>query len=142
MNSNILVAEPCRSDWTSIAKGVRRHLPDASILRVKDGEQALRFTFQTGLLTREPQIPDLLFLSADLAKVPAEHVLAQVRQDPRTQATAVLILWKDRGAARTEAFMAREWLFEITDTIALDRQVAEAVRRLCRRKLPRRQPCR
>jgi CheY-like chemotaxis protein len=133
MTLNILVAEPSNDDWVSISRGIRRRLPDASILRVKDGEQALRFTFQAGLLTPDPQIPHLVMLSARLPVVSGEHVLDQLRQDPRTRTIPVLVAWKDGYNARVEkieAFRGDEWLFTIFCTVSLEDQVADAVRRL------------
>ena len=133
MTLNILVAEPSNDDWVSISRGIRRRLPDASILRVKDGEQALRFTFHAGLLTPDPQIPHLVVLSARLPGVSGEQVLDQLRQDPRTRTIPVLVAWKDGYNARVEkieAFRGDEWLFTIFCTVALEDQVADAVRRL------------
>jgi CheY-like chemotaxis protein len=138
MNLNVLVAEPLGEDWISIAKALRRLLPSASLLRTRDGEQALRFTFQIGLLTADPQVPGLVLLSAELPVVSTESVLAQLRQDPRTRCTAVLVLWKDPGNARIEAFRAGEWLFEIPGSVAIEAQVAEALRRLYSGRLGRR----
>jgi CheY-like chemotaxis protein len=133
MSLNVLVAEPNNEDWISIARGLRRRLPDASILRVKDGEQALRFTFRTGLLTTDPQIPHLVILSARLPIVSGERVLEQLRQDPRTRSIPALVAWKDGYNSRVEkieAFRGDEWLFTIFCTVALEEQVADAVRRL------------
>lgn len=133
MTLNILVAEPNNDDWISISRGIRRRLPDASILRVKDGEQALRFTFQTGLLTPDPQIPHLVLVAARLPIVSGERVLDQLRQDPRTRSIPVLVAWKDGYNARVEkieAFRGDEWLFTIFCTVALEEQVSDAVRRL------------
>ena len=133
MSLNVLVAEPNNGDWISIARGLRRRLPDASILRVKDGEQALRFTFRTGLLTTDPQIPHLVILSARLPIVSGERVLEQLRQDPRTRSIPALVAWKDGYNSRVEkieAFRGDEWLFTIFCTVALEEQVADAVRRL------------
>jgi CheY-like chemotaxis protein len=133
MNLNVLVAEPSNQDWISISRGIRRRLPDASLLRVKDGEQALRFTFQAGLLTTDPQIPHLVFLAARLPIVSGERVLEQLRQDPRTRSIPVLVAWKDgynTKVEKIEAFRGDEWLFTIFCTVALEEQVADAVRRL------------
>jgi CheY-like chemotaxis protein len=133
MNLNILVAEPNNEDWTAIAKGIRRRLPNASLLRVKDGEQALRFTFRAGLLTPDPQIPHLVLLAARLAVISGERVLDQLRQDPRTRSTPVLLAWKDGYNAKLEkieAFRGDEWLFTVFCTMALEDQIADAVRRL------------
>jgi CheY-like chemotaxis protein len=133
MSLNVLVAEPSNDDWIAIARGLRRRLPDASILRVKDGEQALRFTFRAGLLTDDPQIPHLVILAARLPIVSGERVLDQLRQDPRTRSIPVLVAWKDGYNSRVEkieAFRGDEWLFTIFCTVALEEQVADAVRRV------------
>jgi len=126
MNLKILVAEPSNDDWISISRGLRRRLPDASILRVKDGEQALR-------LASDQHIPQLVLLSARLPVISGEQVLDQLRQDPRTRSIPVLVAWKDNYNARVEkieAFRGDEWLFTIFCTVALEEQVADAVRRL------------
>ena len=126
MNLKILVAEPSNDDWISISRGLRRRLPDACILRVKDGEQALRLTF-------DQHIPQLVLLSARLPVISGEQVLDQLRQDPRTRSIPVLVAWKDNYNARVEkieAFRGDEWLFTIFCTVALEEQVADAVRRL------------
>jgi CheY-like chemotaxis protein len=133
MSLNVLVAEPSNDDWIAIARGLRRRLPDASILRVKDGEQALRYTYQAGLLTSDPQIPHLVILAARLPIVSGERVLEQLRQDPRTRSIPVLVAWKDGYNSRVEkieAFRGDEWLFTIFCTVPLEEQVADAVRRL------------
>lgn len=132
MNFNVLVAEPCNQDWESIVSGIRHNLPHASILRVKDGEQALRFLFDRGLLTDDPEIPDLVLLAAELRGVPAERVLAQLRQDPRTCTTPVIVLSRDgTDADLPDEFRAPEGLVTISGTDALKARIAEAVRRLC-----------
>lgn len=133
MNSNILVAEPSSNDWTAIAKGIRKRLPLASILRVKDGEQALRFALHADLLTPATRTPSLVLLAAQLPLVSGEHVLAELRKHPRTRSIPVLIAWKDAynsKVERLEAFKGDEWLFTVLCTVALEDQVADAVRRI------------
>lgn len=126
MNWNILVAEPSNEDWISILRGLRRRLPRASIQRVRDGEQVLRFT-------ADPEPPHLVMLAARLPVVSGERVLDQLRQDPRTRSIPVLVAWKDGYNSRVEkieAFRGEEWLFTVFCTVALEEQVADAVRRL------------
>jgi len=126
MNWNVLVAEPSNEDWISILRGLRRRLPSASIQRVRDGEQALRFTC-------DPEPPHLVMLAARLPVVSGERVLDQLRQDPRTRSIPVLVAWKDGYNSRVEkieAFRGDEWLFTVFCTVALEDQVADAVRRL------------
>jgi hypothetical protein len=136
MNINVLVAEPSASDWSAIAKGIRRHLPEASMLRVKDGEQALRFLFHRGLLTLEPPVPDLVLLSEDLPLIPAAGVIARMRIDPRTRCTPVIVLRRDREEDALDPYWGGELrasMMTVCVTDGLETQVADAVIDLCQR---------
>ena len=55
--------------WPRILRAIRLELPNASILRVKDTDQAIRHLLHVGLLTAEAQIPDLIL--SDLDPLPA-----------------------------------------------------------------------
>lgn len=144
MTINILVAEPSGSDWSAIAKGVRRQLPDATLLRVKDGEQALRFLFHRGLLTAEPSVPDLVLLAEELPLIPAAGVIARMRIDPRTRHTPVIVLRRDFEEEALDPYWdgeLRTAMRTVCVTDGLEKQVAEAVDDLCHRphSLPDRQ---
>ena len=144
MSYNVLVAEPRDSHWASIANGVRRLQPQAEILRVKDGEQAVRFLFQRGLLTEEPDTPDLVVLAADLPLVPVNAILARLRQHPRTRTVPVIFMWPDCDGDDPvdEASPSQQWLHPQPDVLViigkhrLDKEVAEAINQLSA-KLPR-----
>jgi CheY-like chemotaxis protein len=135
MNFNALVAEPRDAAWAAIAKGVRRHFPDASLLRVKDGEQALRFLLQRGLLTDDPETPDVVLLAAELQGISMDRVFARLRQDSRTRAVPVILRWHDLGKTQVDV---PDLLLEHGDLVLvrgpedLEAQVADAVYRLCR----------
>lgn len=148
MNINVLVAEPSGADWAAIAKGIRRHLPEASVLRVRDGEQALRFLFHRGLLTAEPSVPDLVLLAEELPLIPAAGVIARMRIDPRTRFTPVIVLRRDPEEESLDPYLDPYWDGEIRSamttirvTDALEARVADAVNDLCHRypPLPERQ---
>jgi CheY-like chemotaxis protein len=144
MNTNVLVAEPSSADWAAIAKGISRHLPEASVLRVKDGEQALRFLFHRGLLTSEPAVPDLVLLSEELPLIPAAGVIARMRIDPRTRQTPVIVLRRDPEEESLDPYWdgeIRSAMLTVQVTEALELRVAEAVDDLYRRypPLPERQ---
>jgi len=143
MSLNVLVAEPSGSDWAAIAKGIRRHLPDASMLRVRDGEQALRFLFHRGLLTAEPPVPDLVLLSEELPLIPAAGVIARMRIDPRTRLTPVIVLRRDPEEDSLDPYWGGELraaMMTVCVTDGLETQVAEAVNDICHRQpLPERQ---
>jgi len=97
MIHNVLVAEPDNDTWTSLANGVRRYQPEAAIVRVKDGEQAVRYLFQRGLFTEEPETPQLILLAAELPLVTTDAVIDRLRQHPRTQSIPVIVI--RQGAA-------------------------------------------
>ncbi len=144
MNINVLVAEPSGADWTAIAKGIRRQLPDASVLRVKDGEQALRFLFHRGLLTADPPVPDLVLLAEELPLIPAAGVIARMRIDPRTRFTPVIVVRQDPEQESLDPYWDGEMRSAMTTirvTDGLEVRVAEAVNDLCHRypRLPERQ---
>jgi len=144
MNMNVLVAEPSGADWAAIAKGIRRQLPEASVLRVKDGEQALRFLFHRGLFTVEPPVPDLVLLAEELPLIPAAGVIARMRIDPRTRLTPVIVVRQDLEEESLEPYwdgQLRSAMTSICVTDGLEVQVAEAVHDLCHRypPLPERQ---
>ncbi|MBM0105439.1 hypothetical protein JM946_11805 [Steroidobacter sp. S1-65] len=138
MSYNVLVAEPRDSHWASIANGVRRRQPEAEILRVKDGEQAVRFLFQRGLLTEEPDTPDLIVLAADLPLVPVNAILARLRQHPRTRTVPVIFMWPDCGDDDSDDGPpeSQQWLHPQPDVLVilgthrLDKEVADAIHQL------------
>jgi CheY-like chemotaxis protein len=131
---NALVAEPCDAAWAAIADGIRRHFPDASLLRVKDGEQALRFLLHRGLLTDDPESPSLVVLAAELPVISVERVFVRLRQDSRTRATPVIIRWHDLDKTKVDLpdlLLAEGGLLLVCGPVGLEAQVAEAVRQLC-----------
>jgi CheY-like chemotaxis protein len=134
MTFNILVAEPSNDLWTSIVNGLRRHRPDAEILRVKDGEQAIRLLFRQGLLTDAPETPDLVVLAADLPLLPVNAVIDRIRQHPRTLGVPVILVWPDGGRDDLDDDPEDpHWLHQQPDIVViagthkLEKEVANAV---------------
>lgn len=138
MSYNVLVAEPSDATWASIANGVRRLKPDAAILRVKDGEQAMRFLFHRGLLSEEPERPDLVVLAAGLPIVPVNAILAHLRQHPRTCTVPVIFTWSDcdDDDLDDDAPESQQWRHPQPDVLViigsrkLDRELADAITQL------------
>lgn len=137
MTFNVLVAEPDNGDWELISNGLARHRPDANILRVKDGEQAVRFLFHRGLFTDEPETPDVVLLAAGLPIIACDAVVARVRQHPRTHRLPVIVVWR-AGKNSDAAFMlqSQEWLKRQPPLLTIEAEhlefeVAAAVDRLC-----------
>ncbi|MBL8270963.1 MAG: hypothetical protein JNL55_31460 [Steroidobacter sp.] len=137
MGYNVLVAEPSNDTWTSIAHGVRRYQPEATVLRVKDGEQAVRFLFHRGLLAEDPETPDLIVLNAELAVVPMNAVLARLRQHPRTRSVPVLVVSHDdqEMPELDQPVEGQQWLHRqpgvvvLTGAQRLEKEVADAMHR-------------
>jgi CheY-like chemotaxis protein len=133
MDFNVLVAEPCHADWLSILAGIKQYLPHASLFRVKDGEQAIRFLFYRGLLTDDPQTPNLVLLAGELSRVSAQDVLARLRHHPRTRETPVIVLLRQHEAGTCDLREALSAYERVLVLCALDvaNQVAQAVHHLC-----------
>jgi CheY-like chemotaxis protein len=99
MGLNVLVVAPCNSDWRIIAKGIRCELAVASVLRVVDGVQAIRFMIERGLLTEEPEFPDILVIDLALPMLPAQEVLARVHENAVARSTQIIALTEDPDCA-------------------------------------------
>ena len=110
MTFNVFVAAPGDQAWAMIASGIRRHRPDAAILRVKDGQQAMRFLFCRGLLTEAPETPHLVVLAGNLPAISTEAVVARLRQHPRTCTTPVIVI----GRRREDADLAKAFEQQLT----------------------------
>lgn len=144
MSYNVLVAEPDNDLWSSIANGVRRYQPEAAIVRVKDGEQAMRYLFQRGLFTEEPETPHLIVLAAELSIVSTQAVIERVHQHPRTQAISVVVTRQDEtrndsdeSPAMEECQPRRPGVVEIVATAKLEKDLANALTRLHRAEVPK-----
>lgn len=129
MTYHVLVAEPDNDLWTSIANGVRRHQPDAAIVRVKDGEQAIRYLFERGLFTEEPETPHFVVLAAELPVVPATALIDRLRQHPRTEAISVIVVRREISQLEGEQG-AQRGMIQISATSRLEKDVAYALSQL------------
>jgi CheY-like chemotaxis protein len=134
---NVLVAESDNDRWTCIAKGVRRFQPEAAIVRVKDGEQAMRYLFQRGLFTEEPETPHLIVLATQLPIVPTHAVIDRVLQHPRTQSIPVVVIRPDAGRDDFDEQLASELyppprprVVELCATASIEKDLASTLTRL------------
>ena len=65
----------------------------AQVVWVQDGEAALQFVFRKGVYAqRPPGNPYVMLLDLNMPKVDGLEVLAQVKGDPRTRPTPVIIM--------------------------------------------------
>lgn len=130
MAFNVLVAEPSNEDWSSIATGIRRHHPDASILRVLDGEQAARFLFERGLFTDEPETPNLVVLSAALSAVALEAIIDQLKKNSRTRLTQIIVVQRSPDAGDGQPIIHSQPLFLTVGPGSLEPHIAKAMQTL------------
>jgi len=69
---------------------------DARFLRLKDGNEALRFLFARGEFThRSPRVPELVLLDMDMPVVSGACVLDVIRAHPATSGMRVVMLTND-----------------------------------------------
>lgn len=135
MTYHVLVAEPDNEIWPSIANAVRRHQPEAAIVRVKDGEQAIRYLFERGLFTEAPETPHSILLAAELPVVSAGVLIERLRQHPRTQTIPVIVI--RRHADELDDEQVQPAVIRISATPTLEKDVAYALSQLHEAARPR-----
>jgi CheY-like chemotaxis protein len=123
---DVLLIEDSDADSKRTAAAVRSAAPLASLVRVKDGDQALRLLFCKGLFTEEPQIPRLIFLELDAPRTNGSAVLERLRGDTNARAVPVILLLSspnediDAGqsagasACLLKSFHAEDYCFEVS----------------------------
>lgn len=136
MTFNVFAAIPANEEWLCISRAIKTELPEASILRVTDGDQAMRFLFDRGLLTDDPPSPNLVVLASDLQGVSAESLISCLRDDVRTRCAPVIMFWgRGEGRDTTEAVRAQVGLLTIDSAGAPESQIVDAIYRTCCRAL-------
>jgi two-component system response regulator len=76
------------------------------IIWVQDGEAALHYVFRNGMYAQRPVgNPQLMLLDLHMPKVDGLDVLAQIKSDPRTRSTPVVIM----SSSDQESDMARSY---------------------------------
>lgn len=89
----ILVVDDSEEDALLTLDSLRNSAPDAGVLRLTDGEQALQFICATdGYTNRPPGLPKLVLLDLHMPGMDGFAVLQALRARPETQALPV-ILW-------------------------------------------------
>ena len=89
---DVLVIDDSDLDSRITSAAVRRVAPDASLVRVKDGEQALRLMFCQGLFTEAPHVPRLILLELNVPRANGCAVLRKLRSRVDAPAVPVIVL--------------------------------------------------
>lgn len=78
---DILLAEDSDEDAVLALQALRRAAPQLRVLRVKDGDQALQFLFETGgYLGRAGGMPRLVLLDLQMPKTDGLQTLGAIRE--------------------------------------------------------------
>jgi CheY-like chemotaxis protein len=129
---DVLLIDDCDADSKITFAAVRRAAPLASLVRVKDGEQALRLMFHQGLFTNAPHVPRLIVLELNVPRTNGRGVLRRLRDETLAERVPVIVLTSSPDRAALEesyALGARECLVKPNDTAEYLSEVTSAVRR-------------
>ena len=95
---------------------------------VQDGEAALQFVFRKGVYAqRAPGNPCVMLLDLNMPKVDGLEVLAQIKGDPRTRSTPVIIMSssdQESDMIRSYAAFANSYIVKPIDFKQFTEQVA------------------
>jgi CheY-like chemotaxis protein len=98
------------------------------IVWVQDGEAALHYVFRKGVYAqRAPGNPRLMLLDLHMPKVDGLDVLAQIKADPRTRSTPVVIMSssdQDSDMVRSYEQHANSYIVKPVDFKQFTEQVA------------------
>lgn len=115
---DVLLIDDCDADSKLTSAAVHRVAPAASLVRVKDGEQALRLMFRQGLFTRAPHVPRLILLELNVPGAGGCDVLRRLHDETNVARVPVIVLTSscDRQAIDASyALGARECLLKPID---------------------------
>ena len=93
-NSTILLVEDNPADAELTTRALKKHNLANDLVWVKDGAEALDFTFGTGAFAGRDvrQLPRVILLDLRLPKVDGLEVLQKIRADERTKLIPVVVL--------------------------------------------------
>jgi two-component system, response regulator len=133
--TEILVADDSDQDAELTLVSLRKVLPNATALRVRDGEQVLQFLFATGgYAGRPPGLPRLLLLDLWMPGKDGLSVLEALRAHPSTRELPVVLLSSCSNPLlieRSLALGANEYQVKPTDFDSYCAVVESIVSRWC-----------
>lgn len=98
------------------------------VVWVQDGEAALHFVFRKGVYAQRPAgNPRVMLLDLNMPKVDGLEVLAQIKGDPRTRSTPVIIISssdQESDMTRSYAAYANSYIVKPIDFKQFTDQVA------------------
>ena len=90
---DILLAEDSDDDAVLALRALRRAAPELRVLRVKDGDQALQFLFETdGFVGRAGGMPRLVLLDLQMPRTDGLQTLEAIREHPATRELPVVLM--------------------------------------------------
>jgi CheY-like chemotaxis protein len=125
---DVLLIDDCDSSARTTLAAIRSATPMASVVRVKDGEQALRLIFDKGLFTESPQIPRLIFLRLDELNAD-DPLLARLRDESEETRIPLVVLSAtvDRSEIATRQALNANCLVTLGDAQDYHAEVARFV---------------
>lgn len=130
---DVLVVDDRTVDADMTLLALRLAAPNARLLRLGDGEQALEYLFRVGRFARRcGPLPGLLLLDAEMPVVSGLCVLDLIRAHPLTYDTPVVLMSSDSGSRireRHDTFAADAYVVKPTD---FERYCALIEAMLCR----------
>jgi two-component system response regulator len=129
MNSGyILLADDNPTDAELTIRALEIAGITQQIVWVQDGEAALQFVFRSGVYAqRTPGNPRLMLLDLHMPKIDGLDVLAQIKADPMTRSTPVVIMSssdQDSDMAKSLAQHANSYIVKPVDFRQFTDQVA------------------
>lgn len=105
---DVLVIDDSDPHARTTLSGIRRASETATVLRFKDGEQALQYIYSTGMFQeRSRTFPRMILLDLDIPLTNGLRVLSHVREHPDTRAIPVIVLTSNRNPVVIEDAYAR-----------------------------------
>jgi CheY-like chemotaxis protein len=130
---DVLVIDDSDPQARTTLTSIRHASETATVLRLKDGAQALQYIFRTGIFQeRSRTLPRMILIDLDIPSINGLLVLDRLRDDPDTREIPVVVLTSNRNPLAIEAAYAqgaRAYLVKPEDKGEYISEVARLVKR-------------
>jgi CheY-like chemotaxis protein len=130
---DVLVVDDSDRDQRTTLSGIRRASESATVLRLKDGEQALQYLLRKGAFEdRNPVAPRMILLEAELPGISGLLVLDRIQHSEDTRNIPVILLSSTADRAVIEDALARgarEYVIKPQDRAEYIAEIARLVTR-------------